>query len=747
MFIIRFLAPLTLSLLLLAIVTTPLAERAVSSWFRYDVELRAKLIYDSVEEALIEKLQVSRNDESLRKLFDKIAQDERVLAVGLCAADGQLRNTSKLWPSAFSCPSPGGDKAKFETVVIEGKTLLAGTFPLNFGLWPAPYFVVLHDLSFGVQRSDKTKLYVAGFLVLVSLIAALVTILMARLTLNDWMKKLRSAFSDPELRVSGKQLPREFIPLMRDMRQMLRDTKSASSRLDSIRVNWTPETLARLLETELPGQEVIVVSNREPYIHEMKNGKIVLQRPASGLVTALEPITRACKGLWIAHGSGSADKQMVDEHDCIRVPPDRPEYTLHRVWLTQEEEDGYYYGFANEGIWPLCHIAFVRPAFRENDWQTYKAVNKKFANAVAAKARTKNPVVLVQDYQLAMLPRYVRELMPDATILTFWHIPWPNSEVFSICPWREEILSGLLGSSVIGFHTQFHCQNFLDTVDRFLESNINRDQSIVTQAGHETLVRPYPISIAWPPEGMAELAPASDCRAAIAKRFNLPKDALIGVGIERLDYTKGIIDRLHAVREVLRHRPEWHGRFVFIQAAAPTRSRLPAYQAIQQETMDLAESINKEFGNKHYTPVILLARHHEPVEVFELFRAADFCVVSSLHDGMNLVAKEFVAARDDEKGVLILSTFAGASKELMDALLVNPYDTTGMADAMQRALMMNEAEQRERIRLLREMVRDNNIYYWAARILLDAAFLRKRGRIKDLLDEPPENVKDATPVI
>ncbi|HVY12812.1 MAG TPA: trehalose-6-phosphate synthase, partial [Alphaproteobacteria bacterium] len=525
-----------------------------------------------------------------------------------------------------------------------------------------------------------------------------------------------------------------FLPIVREVRQMLREMKPGAYHLENIRIDWTPQTLKRLLEQELPSSEVIVVSNREPYIHNMKGGKPVLQRPASGVVTALEPITRACGGTWIAHGSGSADKQTADKEDHLMVPPDKPEYKLRRIWLSKEEEDGYYYGFANEGLWPLCHIAFVRPNFRESDWQMYKAVNRKFAHAVVSEAKTPNPIVLVQDYHFALLPRFVREKLPNATIITFWHIPWPNAEVFSICPWREEILSGLLGSSVLGFHTQFHCQNFMDTVDRFLESHINRDQAIITAGDHAALIRPYPISIAWPPEGLENVPPVEKCRKTVRARFTISDQVCIGVGIERFDYTKGIADRLQAVRQFFIDYPEWRGRFTFIQAAAPTRSQLPAYQTTQDEALRLADAINKEFGEGS---VILTVRHHDPAEVFELFRAADLCIVSSLHDGMNLVAKEFVAARNDEQGVLVLSTFAGASKELMEALLVNPYDAKGMAQTIHRALNMPAQEQKERMHLLRDMVSDNNVYYWAARMLLDAAQLRKRSRIEQFIAAKP----------
>lgn len=733
MFIVRFLLPLFTALTALALIATPLAENFVSNWFRQDVELRARLIFQSVEDRLIDFFNTGRKADAYQRLFDKIAQDERVLAAGLCNESGNLIGKSSQWPVKITCPvDPVAGDPTFTIQERGNGSVLMARFPMPTSTEHLS-FIVLHDLTFSVQRAHEIRLYLIAFIIVISGIAACVTLLTARLTLRSWLGRLRSTLSNPQKPFTEQGLPREFLPVVREVRHMLRGMNPGAYQLGNIKIEWTPQKLKHLLETELPGSEVIVVSNREPYIHNTKDGKTTVQRPASGVVTALEPIVRACGGTWIAHGSGSADKQTVDAYDRIAVPPENPEYTLRRIWLSEEEENGYYYGFANEGLWPLCHITFVRPNFRESDWQAYKAVNQKFADAVIKEAKTKNPVILVQDYHFALLPRYVREKLPNATIITFWHIPWPNPEVFSICPWREEILSGLLGSSVLGFHTQFHCQNFMDSVDRFLESHINRDQSVISAGDHTALIRPYPISIAWPPEGLTHVAPADECREFLLQRYNLSPNTLIGVGVERFDYTKGIIDRFLAVRELLRQHPELHGRFTFIQAAAPTRSNLPAYKAIQKETEELVTAINNEFGNERYKPILLLARHHEPEEVFELFRAANFCIVSSLHDGMNLVAKEFIASRNDEKGALILSTFAGASKELLEALLVNPYDTNGMAEAMHRALAMPAPEQTERMKLLREMVRDNNVYYWAARILLDAAHLRKRARIEQLI--------------
>ncbi len=506
-----------------------------------------------------------------------------------------------------------------------------------------------------------------------------------------------------------------------------------------VQVAWTPATLRALLDKELPGAEVIVVSNREPYIHNFKGERINVQTPASGVVTALEPVMRACRGTWIAHGHGSADRHTVDEHDRLRVPPRAPTYTLRRVWLTEEEQDGYYYGFANEGLWPLCHVAFVRPTFRESDWASYVRVNQRFADAIVEEAVTDSPVVLIQDYHFALLPRMVREKLPKATLVTFWHIPWPNPEAFGVCPWREEIIDGLLGSTILGFHTRFHCNNFLDGVDRFIESRIDRETSSVVLGGEETLVRSYPISIEWPPAQLIDQAPIAVCRSRVRAGLGLADDIHLGVGVERLDYTKGIPDRLRAINTFFDQHPEWVGRFAFVQAAAPSRSKLPDYDRLQAEVVALAESINARHGREGYQPVHLQLRHHEPDEVFELLRAADVCVVSSLHDGMNLVAKEFVAAREDEHGVLILSSFAGASRDLPEALIINPFDEQGTSDTLHRALLIPEEEQRERMHIMRDQVRDRNVYRWVGQMLLDAARVRSHQRIGDISEQNAED--------
>jgi trehalose 6-phosphate synthase len=521
----------------------------------------------------------------------------------------------------------------------------------------------------------------------------------------------------------------EFRPIARDLQRLVRELESEHRARDESQITWTPDALRAILHGELRGDDVIVVSNREPYIHQRRGDQIEVQRPASGLVTALEPIMRACSGTWIAHGSGSADREVVDRHDRVAVPPDKPAYQIRRVWLSAEEEAGYYYGLANEGLWPLCHIAHVRPTFRSGDWAHYVAVNRKFAKAVVSESKTKAPIVLVQDYHFALLPRMIREELPEATIITFWHIPWPNPESFAICPWGDEILAGMLGSSILGFHTQFHCNNFVDTVDRQLEARVDRESFTVSFGGKLTAVRRYPISIAWPPEPEMMQKDVATCRRDIRQANGMPAGHKLGIGVDRLDYTKGIVERFRAIERLLEMNPEWIGRFSFIQIAAPTRSGIDEYQHHEAQVRAMATQINDRFGRDGLLPIVLKVEHHEAPAVYEHFRAADLCFVSSLHDGMNLVAKEFVAARDDERGVLILSQFTGAARELPEALIVSPYDADQCAAALHVALTMPETEQRDRMRLMRGLVAEFNVFRWAGRMLLDAAAMRRRGRL------------------
>jgi trehalose 6-phosphate synthase len=436
--------------------------------------------------------------------------------------------------------------------------------------------------------------------------------------------------------------------------------------------------------------------------------------------------------VWVAHGAGTADRDTVDRFDHIAVPPDNPSYTLRRVWLTEEQEQGYYYGFANEGLWSLCHLAYVRPAFRPSDWRAYEEVNAKFADVVAAEANTDSPVVLIQDFHFALLPKLIRAKIPKATIALFWHIPWPNSETFGVCPWKREMLLHMLSADILGFHTRYHCQNFLDAVDRFVECQIDHEHMTVTLQGRVCRVAAYPISIEWPPRWLHDLPDVSACRAAVRDRYRIGPDAVIGLGVERWDFTKGIIERFHALEALLEKNPRHRGRLTFLQIASPSRSQLPAYRGLQEQTHREVERINARFAEGDWRPIVLIGEHQEPRSVFELYRAADFCLVNSLHDGMNLVAKEFVASREDEDGVLILSTFAGASRELTEAVLINPFDVNETAEAMEIAMRMGRDERRDRMSLMRRTVKENNVYRWAGRMLMDAARIRQRQSLPSM---------------
>lgn len=727
---------------LLVIAFAPIAG-LIEQWSRRDVELRSRLVFNTVRDQLVSDLEQSRGTE-IARMFERLAGDDRLIALAYCDESGNLLYPTRLIPRSFSCENLArSDSPTYSAIETDGQSMLIAAFPVHTAS-ARGHLALLHDLSFARARAVEAQWYLGVAIFVAGLFILAAAAFVAAVLLREWIAHLRRRISEARLAASGTgdggpgQGPRTSGPLTMledEVRKLMRDLRRSLQPGEAIQVNWSPRTLHLLLEEELPGAEIIAVSNREPYIHQHGANGIELQIPASGLVAALEPVMRACGGTWVAHGSGTADRDTVDRFDRVRVPPDQPAYTLRRVWLSEEEQDGYYYGFANEGLWPLCHISFVRPNFRENDWQMYLDVNRRFADTVAEEAASDNPIILVQDYHFAVLPRMLLERLPRATILTFWHIPWPNAETFGICPWKEEIIHGMLGSTILGFHTQFHCNNFLETVDRYVESRIDREHMSVTLGGHETLVRPYPISIEWPPVAMQNQKPAPECRRAIQERFGLAPDVRIAVGVERFDYTKGVLDRMRAVGELLTHHPEWRERFVFIQAAAPTRSKLETYRSLQQEAFDLARAINEKFGNGDFEPIRLVVRHHEPHEVYELFRAADVCVVSSLHDGMNLVAKEFVAARDDEQGVLVLSSFAGASRELSEALIVNPYDARGVAEAIHQALTMPIEEQRERIHLMRTLVQDRNVYRWAGQILRDAARLRRRQRVLDLVEQ------------
>ena len=737
---IRFVLGLVLGLALLTWATYFVVQRTTRTWLEKDVRLRAQAVVSGARQTLTEHWHEGQSKELQTSLID-IARDERILAAATCNADLSPAASTPNFPAKFSCGQmglhvrPSADtpaeswKPWHQMDSLPGGSVLVSAIPIREGEQPYGFVVLVHDLSYADRREASTRQFVLGTFGFLAAAASIITLLVARLSWRNWSEEIR--------RLARGEKPKrpEFRPILRDVRELV-DRIMVEKETELEGGAWTPQRLKLTLTRHLHGETVVLVANREPYIHERQtDGSIKVVHPASGLVTALEPVMRACSGVWVAHGGGSADRETVDGKDRVRVPPGEESYFLRRVWLSKEEERGYYYGFSNEGLWPLCHIAHARPIFRSEDWRHYRTVNERFADAVCDEVDSEDPIVLVQDYHFALAPRLIRERLPRATVLMFWHIPWPNSERLGICPWRREILEGMLGSSIIGFHTQSHCNNFLDSVDRFLEARLDRAENAVVQQGRTSLVRSYPISLEWPVRWLKDAPSVERCRAEIFAELGLKPDALLGVGVDRLDYTKGIEERLLAVEKLLERYPEFRGRFTFVQLAAPSRTLIERYQQLNDSVERAAVRVNERFGEGDYRPVILRRAHHEPPDVFRYYRAADVCYVSSLHDGMNLVAKEFVAAREDERGVLVLSQFTGAARELTEALLVNPYDIDEASAALATALSMSPDEQRERMRAMRAFLAEFNVYRWAGRMLVDAARLRRRDRLTGRLAE------------
>jgi trehalose-6-phosphate synthase len=483
--------------------------------------------------------------------------------------------------------------------------------------------------------------------------------------------------------------------------------------------------LKDLVRAKLGENALFVVSNREPYMHVIDEavGSIKCVRPASGVVTAIDPILRACGGTWIAHGSGNADRKFVNSKDKLGVPVEDDRYILKRVWLTKDEEQGYYYGFANEGLWPLCHITYTRPVFRESDWQMYKKVNQKFADSILEELPAKEPFVFIQDYHFTLLAKMIKEKRPDAKIALFWHIPWPNPEVFSICPYQKEILDGMLACDLIGFHVQFHCNNFLDTVNRLLESRIDTEKLSIVRSGKETVIRPFPISINGYYGTNAPKLQVEEIDR-IRTEFKL-EGKIVALSVERIDYTKGMLERISALDRFLEKYPEYARKFVFVQLAAPSRTHIKRYHDLMNEIDEAIEQVNWKYQDGDWKPIIYIKRHSSPEDIKPFYAIADICIVSSLHDGMNLVAKEYVGSKTDAKGILILSRFTGAARELTDAIQINPYSIEDFAEAIRFAIEMPDEEKKRRMESMRKTIRENNIYKWAGDIITELTALKK----------------------
>jgi trehalose 6-phosphate synthase len=709
---------------------------------RRDLDRRAEVLGESLASNVEHDLERDAQ-RTLQRTVQQFANREHLAGLAVYDTQGHpIAVTTTLQPLMESAPpivlqslKDNRDTKAFLRMGIASVHIYA--LPLHSDDTLIGSLAIVHDT--GYIHGEVLRIWRETFLSALAhvVLIVLITLLIVRWSIAGpiartahWIKALRTGRA-----MSARIKPLDldlFRPLAREvatLAESLNTARSAAELEARLRETgesvWTPERLAVHVRARLEEGRLFVVSNREPYTHVRRGKSIEVNVPASGLVTALEPVLRACGGTWVAHGSGDADAETVDSSGRLMVPPDDPHYTLRRVWLSKEEEEGYYYGFANEGLWPLCHIAHTRPTFRADDWKHYQDVNRKFAKALLEEMEgIENPVVLVQDYHFALLPRLIKQKRPDARLAIFWHIPWPNPEAFGICPWQRELVDGLLGADLIGFHIQAHCTNFLQTVDRVVESRIDWDHSTVQRLEHRTRVHPFPISVE-----LADVQPKTPRQSAYEVRASLFKSlgveaAVMGLGVDRLDYTKGILERFLAVERFLEKYPRYQGVFTFVQIGAPSRTHIKRYHDLQAEIEAEVERINWRFRADQWKPIVLLERQHSHQEIEPYYRATDLCLVTSLHDGMNLVAKEFVATRQDERGVLILSCFTGAARELRDALQVNPYDIDQTAEAIRAALEMSPEEKEQRMQRMRKAVRDNNVYRWAASLIGEVCEIR-----------------------
>ena len=731
----RLILSLIVGVTVVASVFSFLQVRREERRLKEETQRKASILALSLQET-IEPLLEARSERKLQSVVERFGNRERLSGVAVYDARGHCdaitpglsRDFANSPAAAFEALRTNQGFGIFQE--ISGTPTYIYALPLHREDELAGVLVILYDVShIAAEASRAWRLNFLGILVQ-TVIIALVTILIVRWSIAgpiaktaDWMKRLRSGETSTTVALPQTDLFRPIAQEVVHLTESLSAARAAAEEEARLREAsesvWTPERLKEHVRQKLQGRPLTVVSNREPYIHMRKGKEIVITEPASGLVTALDPILRACGGTWVAHGAGDADMETVDAQNKVMVPPRDPLFTLKRVWITKEEEEGYYFGFSNEGLWPLCHIAHTRPTFRADDWADYQAVNIKFAQSILEELEgTEDPLVLIQDYHFALLPLLIKQQRPDARVAIFWHIPWPNPEAFRICPWQQELLDGLLGADLVGFHTQYHCNNFLETVDRALESRIDWDRFAVNRHGHTTLVKPFPISIAFPQHesGWEGEDSKTDLKFRLFRELGV-QAWYLGVGVDRIDYTKGIVERFQGIERFLERFPAYREKLTFVELGAPSRTHIKKYHDLVAEVESEADRINWKFQTKTWKPIVFRKAHHTHEDIRPYYRAADFCLVTSLHDGMNLVAKEYVGACEDEQGVLILSLFAGASRELAASLIVNPYDTDQVADAIRYSLEMPAEERQSRMHKMRTTVKDANVYAWAASLI------------------------------
>src|SRR5579863_3223477 len=579
----RLIVSLILGVTLVSLCSSYYQVLMMDRGLRKDLERRSEVLGESLGRN-VERDMARDTPQALQRTVQQFANREHLAGLAVYDPQGHpIAITANLEPLMATAPGVVSQALKQDQdtsafLKIGSASIHIYALPLHRGDETIGSLAIVHDS--GYIRSESLRIWRETFLSALAhvVLIALITLLIVRWSIAGpiartahWMRALRTGRGAVRIRVPDLEL---FRPLAREVAtfaESLNTARSAAELEARLRESgesmWTADRLAVHVRARLEEGRLFVVSNREPYTHTRRGKSVVVNVPASGLVTAIEPVLRACDGTWVAHGSGDADLDAVDAHDRLLVPPDDPRSTLRRVWLTKEEEEGYYYGFANEGLWPLCHIAHTRPLFRASDWKFYQEVNQKFADALLEEMENvSRPVVLVQDYHFALLPRMIKKARPDARVAIFWHIPWPNPEAFGICPWQRELVDGLLGADLLGFHIQSHCTNFLQTVDRIVEALTEWDRFAVNREDHRTVVKPFPISVEFPENPPSAEAWESTYMERVALLRELGSEAVfLGVGVDRVDYTKGIPERFLAIERLLEKHPRYRGKFTFVQ--------------------------------------------------------------------------------------------------------------------------------------------------------------------------------------
>lgn len=696
-----------------------------------DLQYRTRLLSDSLEEAITPSVRRQATS-SVQRIITRIANNERIAGIAVFDNTGSITASEKVVPNSSAIASlirNAMDSAQPSSQLISDPdvgTIYVYATPLR-GEGQSVSIIGALTIVQGASYIDETiggiwwrnvQRLLALIILMTLTIVGLVYWVFRRpiMHLSETLQAVRrgdmpedSVYADGFLAPLAQEISKVTSSLYQ---ARMSASEEARMRLEKLDTPWTSGRLKEFIKAYVKGRPIYVLSNAEPYVHRHTKKGIECHMPPGGPVAALDPIMEATGGMWIAYGRGDADKEVSDAEGKLRVPPDEPSYTLKRVWLNEQEVKGYYDGFSNEAMYPLCLMVHVRPIFRKEDWQTYKQVNVKFATTLLEEIRgVERPIVLVHDYHLALVPALIKKARPDAQVAIFWHTPWPSAAQFSICPWRKEILEGMLGADLIGFHTQQHCNNFMDTVAAEIESRIDFEHFTIYRSNHGSVVRPFPISIAFPHDGKPPRSPEWTLKALgiRSERFVL--------GVDRLDYTKGLMERLKGIEHFFAVYPEFREKVTFLQIVAPSRETVEKYREYAAQVAAEVARINERFGTRDWKPVVSDKRSYSHSELAPLYANADACIVTSLHDGMNLVAKEYVAARSNDTGALILSNFTGASRDLKGALVINPYSAEETAEAIHTALTMARSEQHRRMKVMREAVSRYNVYRWSAEII------------------------------